>query len=158
MCITLIVIAVVESRRWGGARLPAPHRQGRTGGGRTQWMPRPLRATVQHQVKARQQRRCIAALCAAAALTRERKRKRKENKRKKPGCCRRTELTVSLTQAGRHAPKTGDGCEGRPNARRHRHYFCSVRPRTANERQTRRRGDWEGRGPIFLGRVGIDSC
>lgn len=154
MCITLIVIAVVESQRWGGASAT----QARPHGWGAHTVDAPTTtcnsATVQRQVKARQQKRCVAALCAAAALTRERKRKRKENKRKKPGCCRRTELTVSLTQAGRHAPKTGDGCEGRPNARRHRHYFCSVRPRTANERQTRRRGIGKAADPYFL----VDSC
>lgn len=135
MCITLIVIAVVESQRWGGASAT----QARPHGWGAHTVDAPTTtcnsATVQRQVKARQQKRCVAALCAAAALTREEKRKRK---RKKSGCCRRTELTVSLTQTG--TPETGDGCEGRPNARRHRHYFCSGRPRTANERQTRRRG------------------
>lgn len=83
ICITLIIVAVVESRRWGGASATQarPHGWGAhtVDAPTTTWCNS---ATVRRQVKARQQRRCIAirsTVCGRRAHLREKeKKKRKE--------------------------------------------------------------------------------
>lgn len=91
-------------------------------------MPRPLRATPTatskgYPAEAQTAERCSAALCTVPPC-RSGATKRKEKERKS-GCCRRTDRH-SLIELVTRPPKTGDGCEGRPSAQRHRHYFWAL--------------------------------